>query len=381
MAGAAGISVNLLHWSGVPAIQRGLLIQLPTGIVGLEEACSGIRSLHTALMLGLFLGELFRLPTLRRLTLVLAGATTAFLLNTARAFALASIAARGDPRAVEAWHDPAGWLVVALTLIALWILAARGRSGSPGPGAPSAPAPAAPPALGNAHARSGAWRLPAGLLLWQVACWAATQTWYASHERGLTPPPRLTLRWPSRAPGFTAKPVPDRVRRLLRFNEGHGFSWSGPGTEQWQAFAFSWDPGRASRQLARRHSPELCLPAAGWRLVAPPSTHRFEIGGGSLPARLYAFDDGSQRQFVLFALWEGQATGSDALTLDRLGRLREVAAGRRHAGAQWLELAVSGPETLAQATGVFARFMLDAARLALPEYSAKPQTEPPSTNR
>ena len=39
------------------AIQRGNLIELSTGVLGVDEACSGIRSFQSTLMAALFLDE------------------------------------------------------------------------------------------------------------------------------------------------------------------------------------------------------------------------------------------------------------------------------------------------------------------------------------
>ncbi len=50
-------TVELLGMVGIPAIQHGSVIELSRGVVGIDEACSGIRSLQATLMLSLFLGN------------------------------------------------------------------------------------------------------------------------------------------------------------------------------------------------------------------------------------------------------------------------------------------------------------------------------------
>ena len=55
---------------GIPAQVEGNLIRVSNGLVGVNEACSGIRSLQTSLMIGLLFGELKRLSVLRRVALV-----------------------------------------------------------------------------------------------------------------------------------------------------------------------------------------------------------------------------------------------------------------------------------------------------------------------
>ena len=70
---------------GTPAQVEGNLIRVSNGLVGVNEACSGIRSLQTSLMIGLLFGEVKRLSVLRRLTLVVCAAVIALLANFLRA--------------------------------------------------------------------------------------------------------------------------------------------------------------------------------------------------------------------------------------------------------------------------------------------------------
>ena len=55
---------------GIPAQVEGNLIRVSTGLVGVNEACSGIRSLQTSLMIGLLFGEMKRFSISRRVALV-----------------------------------------------------------------------------------------------------------------------------------------------------------------------------------------------------------------------------------------------------------------------------------------------------------------------
>jgi len=57
---------------------------LGVGAVGIDEACSGVRSLQTAMMLSLFLGEMYRFGVLRRLALIGASLLFVLLANLSR---------------------------------------------------------------------------------------------------------------------------------------------------------------------------------------------------------------------------------------------------------------------------------------------------------
>ncbi len=79
-----GASVELLGWLGIPAMPHGNVIEVATGMVGIDEACSGIRSFQATLMISLFLGELYSLNFARGAGLVLGGFMLSFLLNLTR---------------------------------------------------------------------------------------------------------------------------------------------------------------------------------------------------------------------------------------------------------------------------------------------------------
>src|SRR5213082_2839072 len=81
---------------GIPAQVEGNLIRVSTGLDGVNEACSGIRSLQTSLMIGLLFGELKRLSVLRRVALVTCAVAIALLANFVREVFLVRIAATED---------------------------------------------------------------------------------------------------------------------------------------------------------------------------------------------------------------------------------------------------------------------------------------------
>src|SRR5438309_1420501 len=66
----ASLAADLLNLIAIPALQRGNVIEITNGVLGVEDACSGIRSLQSSLMLSLFLGEFYGLKWRKRLILV-----------------------------------------------------------------------------------------------------------------------------------------------------------------------------------------------------------------------------------------------------------------------------------------------------------------------
>ena len=102
---------------GIPAQVEGNLIRVSTGLVGVNEACSGIRSLQTSLMIGLLFGELKRLSISRRVALVAGAITIALLANFFRAVFLVMVAATENLSEVTRWHDVAGYTIIALVFV------------------------------------------------------------------------------------------------------------------------------------------------------------------------------------------------------------------------------------------------------------------------
>ena len=114
MRTVASVAVHLLDLLGVGALQHGNLIEVASGVVGVDEACSGVRSLQGSLMSSVVLGELFRFNLSRRVLLLVASLFAAFVTNVIRAAFLAWAAAHsgvaagiGQPRARCRHRHPA----------------------------------------------------------------------------------------------------------------------------------------------------------------------------------------------------------------------------------------------------------------------------------
>ena len=99
MPTVATIATETLSLFGIPAEVQGNLIHINGGVVGVNEACSGVRSLQTSVMIGLLFGELNRLNLVRRIGLIVAAVFIAFVANCGRAFFL--VLDRGQSRCLS----------------------------------------------------------------------------------------------------------------------------------------------------------------------------------------------------------------------------------------------------------------------------------------
>lgn len=117
------LNVEILNLIGIPAQQVGSVIRLATCTVGVDEACSGIRSLQSALMATLFIGYIALSRTGFRIVLVFVGVLLAMIGNLGRSLILSYTANAKGLEALESMHDTAGWSILAFTAVGVALLA------------------------------------------------------------------------------------------------------------------------------------------------------------------------------------------------------------------------------------------------------------------
>ena len=118
----AYLDVEMLNLIGIPARRVGSLIQLSTGTVGIDEACSGIRSLQSTIMATLFIGHLSLKNRSLQFILFASGILLAIFGNLVRSFFLSYAAHSRGIHAVETFHDAAGWSILAFTAVGVILL-------------------------------------------------------------------------------------------------------------------------------------------------------------------------------------------------------------------------------------------------------------------
>ncbi len=352
MRGVAAITVEVSGMLGVPALQHGNIIRIGSGWVGIDEACSGVRSLQTALFVACFIGELQRFGFLRRALLLVASLGVAMFANTCRTTFLVVTAARDGLDRMHSLHDAAGsaalWGTLGLLWGVSWVIG-RGHQ------LPST-ASTRPPVQGNDLAFLPIrLRASVGVIIWFLAVEVSTETWYRFHETSLVTNPAWRIQWPSEQGSFRELPIAETTRAMLRFDEGRAAGWSDEEANQWQMFWFRWPAGKNSAQLAKSHTPDICLRGAGYQLSEDLGMKSVSAAGIHLPIRHYIFTQQARQLHVFYCLWEDRiaisAEKPSALVENgsQSSRLAAVMAGRRHLGQQVLEIAIEGPESAASA--------------------------------
>lgn len=117
------LNVEALNLLGIPAVQSAHVIQLPNGVVGVDEACSGVRSLQSSVMAALFIGDLTLRRTSAKVVFLVAGIGLAVVGNFFRSLFLSLTAYQKGVDAVSTVHDTAGWSILIFTAGGLVLLA------------------------------------------------------------------------------------------------------------------------------------------------------------------------------------------------------------------------------------------------------------------
>ncbi len=365
MRTVAAVATETITLFGVPAQLEGNLIRVSSGLVGVNEACSGVRSLQTSLMIGLLFGELKRLSVLKRFLLVFGAIALAVLANFGRAFFLVWVAATQNISAVDRWHDAAGYTIVGVVFLgSLGLAALLGRrrrqveSGKAKGEKEDAPTSDLRPPSSDFPLSTFPFLLSLILsLAWLLAVELGVEAWYRAHEKDLVVVGNWNVRAPENAPGFREIKIDEGVRQTLRFDQGREVVWKSGSSGAFSTnylFFFRWNPGSSSVLRARAHRPDICLPSIGWTLIADLGTKTYR-GPGEIPiaARHVTFrqTQGSVVAHTFFCLQEDKIHRSEArpdLLLAQgvqpewsmQARVRVVREGIRNLGQQVLETIV-----------------------------------------
>ncbi len=277
----AGMTTETANLLGIPAQLEGNVIHIRNGILGVNEACSGVRSLQTSLMIGLLFGELKRLLGTRRFILVAGAVAIALFANFCRALFLLYVAATNGISASERWHDIAGYAIVGAVFIAslgFAALLARGQVESTKKvedGSQRSEVRDRSSELGGlrSHFRISNFYFLISFLAWLVAVEIGSDLWYRSHETNLVAHSRWTVRAPATIQDYHEIKIDEGVRQTLGFDSGREFVWktrvdtSADFSAANYLFFFRWNPSGSSVVRARAHSADICLPDVGWTRV------------------------------------------------------------------------------------------------------------------
>lgn len=340
------LTVKTLHAVGISAVQEVNVIQLSNGPVGVEDACSGIVSFHSSLMVALFLGEFMRLGWLRRVGLVAGASVLAVGGNLLRTFTLCWLVQREGMPAVAAYHDRLGLLssgaIFGCVLVLAWLLKRWNAK---------EPQALAPPDFGwKVFADAPAGSRSAGLALIAFAAVPLLGLgWFAVRPSGgeqVQEAPLWAMRPQSVPAGWQVAPVEilPSQKATLGFTVGEAFAMQHPSSGSLQVFHFFWGAERSGLPYA--HTPDICMSYIGWKQPGPARNVTLRLRGTDYLARSFRFERDGQEISALHTFWRGGEpglTGNEFLDNRKLARLPLLFAGARLFGMEELLIFVSAP--------------------------------------
>jgi exosortase len=310
MQAVATATTALLHWFGIPAQTTGGAITLRTGVVGITEACSGMRSLQAGIMFGLAMSEWFLLRPLRRIALLFIAIALALTTNLIRTLALSLQAEWNGLDAVEKIHDLTGMLAVIVLVIAIWICAVALRSRARGSADfgfenLSAHLRAIGAVIPTTLQRAAAAVLIAGIF--GVAIAQVVSAKIEARDQTQTAPFFFVREDPSQ----TQVQLPRDVWNELHPTSGEYIRTRDPRLGAGEAFHFFWKPSPWNR-FVLVHRPDICMPGVGWESSGPPESITIDFSGHQTQLYLFRFRRGDIEALELWGVWRN----GDAVALD-----------------------------------------------------------------
>lgn len=306
--GVSEAVLRSLHLLGIAAVRHGNIIDLANTAVGVEEACSGVRSLISCVFAAVFFSATLVRRTWARVIILVLAAPLAILMNFLRSLALTLLANKGVDITGK-WHDLTGFAVLAVTaaiLGALAVLLERGakrdRTTSTAPDAPAA-----------GRARGMQWSLAGGLVVAALLVALFVINTRPSPRDDVATPnlfallPESVPSWEVRTTDLYSFRGTLQTEHLAQRN----YRQETPaGMTEIIIYVAYWCAGQAPVSLVASHTPDACWPGSGW-VAVPLREPRVElvVGDRKTPGAEHRLFEANHRlQHVWFwHLYDGRA--------------------------------------------------------------------------
>ncbi len=289
----AGITADILNVIGVLAIPRGNLIELKSGVLSIDEACSGVRSLQSCIMVSIALGQFFCLSKYRAGFLLVCGILLALIGNFIRTLILTLLASSYGLSSVEIFHDSAGWGILICVTLALYFF--TGKLEEP---ASYQSLPSSFPTIDWGKIPTVRTACALGFISVLVA-----HLWYWSHDAYWPPQekPFLTL---NTSPNLLIKevPVPHSVLEILRPQHGAYYRAYSSTFGEVTIFTFFWSAGSDSL-VAFFHRPDICMAGAGWQMTDDVHETSIKIANQNTAWNIFSFQRDQQKVLQAWGVW------------------------------------------------------------------------------
>jgi exosortase D (VPLPA-CTERM-specific) len=294
---------------GIPVLREGNVLVLANTSLEVAEACSGIRSLVSLITLGLVYGYFMDPRGWVRTLIVVSAIPVAIVANGARV-ASTGMAAHwiGKEAAEGFFHEFSGWLVFIFAFAMILVIQKLITRFAPKPGGATNTAPATAAHSGLAVRPLRVGLVTAFLLLCLVPVLRADR----AEETPLGSPfsvfPSQLGQWT----GIQNPPFSEDVLKVLGLDDYLSRLYVRSDRSVADLYVGYW---RSQRQGDTMHSPQNCLPGAGWepvseRLLTFPDPRNAEAP--PISVNRFVIQKGAQKQLVLY--WyqgRGRIVGSE----------------------------------------------------------------------
>lgn len=326
----------------VPTLRKGNVIDiLPEGstqTISLEvvEACSGIRSMMTLVTLALILayftrrdegrgfGMLSSADLWRAATLMVAAIPIAVLTNAARVTATGVMTYHYGKQATQsAWHDASGWIVYVVALMLLIganavlkrIFSGVGKHGDP-----------TIPAI-RGLATVSVVPLIAALIIGGVAVnWFATRAETAVVRKSLSELPETLGEWRQKGSEFK---FDYQIESVLKVSDYSMREYYLPDGRIGNIYVGYYESQRGG---ATYHSPQNCLPGAGWVMNEPQLIEIPGPNGTLFTANRYLVENGVYNEVMIY-WYQGRGRMEASEYRDKINTVWDSVLRRRSDGA------------------------------------------------
>lgn len=300
---AARLSTGLLELVNVPVLREGNVIILVSMPLNVAEACSGIRSLLSLVTLSIIYGYLLETRMWVRVALVCSAVPIAVAANSFRIFGTGLLVQYWDPEKAEGfYHALGGWLIFVVALLMLFamhrLLSLIGKSGPASRDLAlrdSAPGPRIP--ANNLGLRFNSLRF--GIVAVPML---ATAIGLQAYKRNEYFPPRASLSsLPSQIDGWTGTDdtLDQETLDILGHPEYVLRDYQDASQAQLPINLFI--PYYASQKTGDTiHSPQHCLPGAGWVPTSREVVQLRAPDGSSFPVNRYVVSNVEEKRLVLY---------------------------------------------------------------------------------
>ena len=298
------IGVKLVALAGVPVYLEGNVIDLGVYMLQVAEACSGLRYLFPIMSFTYVFAVLYRGPVWQKLVLLLFAVPVAVMMNAVRIGIIGILVDRyGVAQAEGFLHVFEGW-VVFLCCIAILFAMAKAMQRIVGDRRPLGEALDLDfSGLGAEIARIRFLPPSPALVTAALATAALGLAWSLVPAPTTAPPPREPYAlFPRELDGWSGstQELQPGIARILGADDYLAALYSRPGEAEPVDFFLSWYASQT--EGAQIHSPEVCLPGAGWEVfrIEPMTVPLPGTATGSVHLNRVVIQKGLERQLVYY---------------------------------------------------------------------------------